>query len=582
MSVLYVEDDPATREEVSFFLERSVKVLYAAKNGAEGLRLYKEHTPDLVITDIQMPVMDGLEMIEAIKRRKRDVPVIVTTAYHENDYLLSAVNIGVDRYLLKPLNLIQLRAEMVELLKERADVTLYQSLDVSGNILEINDIWLDHLGYEREEVVGKSFWDFIHSKDIEQMTKDFFYLRDYGLIDNVPFKLRLKDGTYAEAVLTGHSSYDAEGTFERTYCEIKTIDAFMRSEEKVMMLLERERYLRGLITIHAQIGKAILQAESSQDFLQDVTEAFVKESVYAFAFIALLEGEHRLEINAQADHGRFDIIELLGKSFEIDDNDCPSCEAIRKKKMVIVDDIRKLPDFPAKSAYERSGINAMVALPISVRMQAHCLGVLTLMFKDVHTYGMEELELFENISETVAFGLQAIEDRVEKERLIRALDIQATTDALTGCANRHRGMIISKDEVKRAHRYERPLSLVYLDIDHFKPINDAYGHEQGDQVLVAVAESIRKVIRSSDEAVRWGGEEFLIILPETEERSATILAEKVRLEIEQITLLSTMRITGSLGVTQLLEGESWEAFIVRADNLMYKAKRNGRNQVVHA
>ncbi len=582
MSVLYVEDDPATREEVSFFLERSVKIFYTAKNGAEGLRLYKEHAPDLVITDIEMPVMDGLKMIESIKRLKRDVPVIVTTAYHENDYLLNAVNIGVDRYLLKPLNLRQLRAEMEELLKERADVTLYQSLDAAGTILAVNRIWLDHLGFKREEVVGRSFWDFIHSKDIEQTTKDFSYLKDYGLIDNVLFQLKRKDGTYAEAVLTGHSSYDVEGTFERTHCELKTIDAFMHSEEKVLMLLERERYLRGLITIHAQIGKAILQAQSVKLFLQDVTEVFVKDSVYEFAFIALLEGERRLEIVAQTAHDKLDIIKLLGKSFEIEDNDCPSCEAMRKKKMVIVDDIRKLPDFPVKSTYVKLGIDAMVALPLSVKTQTNCFGVLTLMFKDVHIFGMEELELFENISETVAIGLQAIEDRIEKERLIKVLDIQATTDALTGCANRHRGVIVSKEEVKRAHRYRRPLSIVYLDIDHFKPINDAYGHEQGDHVLIAVAESIRKAIRSSDEAVRWGGEEFLIILPESDLHSAVVLAEKVRMEIEQLRLLHSMRITASLGVTQLLENESWEAFIVRADDLMYKAKRNGRNQVFHA
>lgn len=574
--VLYVEDDSTTREEVAFYLERSVYKLYQAGNGAEGLKLYQKYEPDLVITDIEMPVMDGLEMIKAIKGLEHKAPVIVTTAYYETNYLLSAVNIGVERYLLKPLDLKKMLEEMREVLSDLKVSSLCISLDDSDDVLDVNQSWSDYFGYEREEVLGKSFRAFIESDTPDGPAKGTRFR------NGSPFRLRRKDGSVIQAVLGTSSSFMAEGTSVCTHYEIKTIETFMRAQKKTMHLLDRERFLRGLVTIHAMIGKAVVKASSTTAFLQEVTDIFIGDDDYEFAFIALLEDEGSLEISVQSQQYDLDLLDDAVRCLDLDGEEvCPTVEAIRKKQMVIIDDLSRSLDFPAKQAYEGLGTNAMISLPIKLMTQEQPLGVLTLLFEDANIYGSEELELFENIADTIAFGLQAIKDRIDNERLIVALDIQATTDALTGCINRHKGISIVKEEVKRAHRYDRPLSLLYLDIDHFKSINDTFGHERGDAVLIGVAESIRKVIRSSDSAVRWGGEEFIVILPESTKQSAVALAEKIRRELAKIDIDAAWGITASFGVAQLSPDEFWESLIMRADDLMYQAKNRGRNCIIH-
>jgi YesN/AraC family two-component response regulator len=103
-TILYVEDDKVVNEELSFFLKKIVGTVYTAFNGKEGLIAYKKYKPDVVLTDIKMPIMSGLEMAKNIKDIDNDVPIIVTTAYDEQEYLLNSVDIGIDEYVLKPIN----------------------------------------------------------------------------------------------------------------------------------------------------------------------------------------------------------------------------------------------------------------------------------------------------------------------------------------------------------------------------------------------------------------------------------------------------------------------------------------------
>src|SRR5208283_2378223 len=115
ISVLYVEDELPTRDKIARILKREVRCLFLAENGKEGLALFELHHPDIVITDIKMPVMDGLEMVERIKTIDKDVPVILTTAHGEADYLMEAIKVGVDRYLLKPVDMSTLSRTLMEM-----------------------------------------------------------------------------------------------------------------------------------------------------------------------------------------------------------------------------------------------------------------------------------------------------------------------------------------------------------------------------------------------------------------------------------------------------------------------------------
>ncbi len=158
----------------------------------------------------------------------------------------------------------------------------------------------------------------------------------------------------------------------------------------------------------------------------------------------------------------------------------------------------------------------------------------------------------------------------------------ATTDPLTGVKNRTAMETSMKREMGLAKRHNTPLSFILLDLDHFKSINDRFGHLIGDQVLRAVAKVAEETIRDSDIIFRFGGEEFLVLLSGTKISGATLLAERVRSKIEQLQIFSDLklRITASMGVVTLREDESDEAVFKRADAALYKAKHNGRNQVV--
>jgi polar amino acid transport system substrate-binding protein len=161
------------------------------------------------------------------------------------------------------------------------------------------------------------------------------------------------------------------------------------------------------------------------------------------------------------------------------------------------------------------------------------------------------------------------------------LEQLSITDSLTGLYNRHKLDMHLVREKQRADRYNRPFSLVILDIDHFKSVNDRFGHQTGDEVLRQLAALIKNSIRSSDIPGRWGGEEFLIICPETDRQGAKTLAEMIRRNIQDASFLSDTTITISGGVAEYELKEDSEALVKRADDNLYKAKHSGRNKILY-
>ena len=162
---------------------------------------------------------------------------------------------------------------------------------------------------------------------------------------------------------------------------------------------------------------------------------------------------------------------------------------------------------------------------------------------------------------------------------------QATTDELTQIANRRHFLEVGRREIERSTRYARPVSLLFIDIDRFKLINDTWGHPAGDVVLTQLAREISEILRRQDTLARIGGEEFAVILPETKADTAFDVAESLRLAIEQsharINDKTEINYTLSIGVATLAgEDDSLDAMMQRADEALYKAKQSGRNQVV--
>ena len=157
----------------------------------------------------------------------------------------------------------------------------------------------------------------------------------------------------------------------------------------------------------------------------------------------------------------------------------------------------------------------------------------------------------------------------------------AHTDALTQVANRRALSENLRRECILSRRQSTPLSLILADIDHFKYVNDEYGHDEGDRVLSVVAKCLKKSVRASDIVYRYGGEEFVILLSHTPISGASLLAERIRARLEIYTddALQSLPLTASLGVATLGSNEDAQSFLNRADKAMYTAKMMGRNRV---
>jgi two-component system cell cycle response regulator len=176
--------------------------------------------------------------------------------------------------------------------------------------------------------------------------------------------------------------------------------------------------------------------------------------------------------------------------------------------------------------------------------------------------------------------ISRIKINVRSYQYKKRLELMAVTDGLTGLYNHRFIFERLEEEIAKVARYGRPLSIIMLDIDNFKQVNDTFGHRAGDEVILSAAHAIMASLRKTDVAGRYGGEEFLVLLPETDLKAAHIVAEKIRNTVALLQFeTKDLAVTISAGVAEAEKGESFEALINRADAKLYTAKRNGKNRV---
>ncbi len=414
ISVLLVEDNIEVQEQLSLFLKNKVKSLYTALNGREGVESFKANKPDVIITDIRMPVMSGLEMAEKIRSVDQDIPIIVTTAFNEQDYFIKSIDISIDKYVIKPTDPYLLLDALI-----KTSRSVIQKREVELNVrfvrfmLDANPCLLATGSRDRIEYINKTFLSFLGFSSVE----DFF--------------------------LSGKKIYDF----------------FLKVESEAESNPGKESWQDLVVTTGSDVFVHMKQFDEPNDSI----------------------------------------------------------------KVFLV-------------TYSR--------------------------FSELDRY----IFSFTDIT------------RIDAEK--QTLKIQADTDALTGLYNRKKFTEILKAEISRTKRYLRPLSIIMFDIDHFKAINDTYGHDEGDYVLKKMSEIVSKNIRDNDTFIRWGGEEFFIIAPETDLNRAKLLAEKLCLIFRNGFVFRTVGVvTCSYGVVQYKEGYDIDTFVKHADNALYLAKKKGRCRV---
>ncbi len=181
--------------------------------------------------------------------------------------------------------------------------------------------------------------------------------------------------------------------------------------------------------------------------------------------------------------------------------------------------------------------------------------------------------------------IQRIRAKLQQQREALAQALEVNRDELTGLINRRAMLDLMALEHRRSLRSGRPMLLAQLDIDHFKPINDRYGHATGDRALQAFAGTVRASVRDTDVLARWGGEEFVLMLSDTSAEHARDLLERIRQAVQALEIAhsaGSLQLTVSIGIAQHLSGDTLEHTLERADQALYHAKALGRNRVVMA
>ncbi|HMY44118.1 MAG TPA: diguanylate cyclase [Leptospiraceae bacterium] len=249
------------------------------------------------------------------------------------------------------------------------------------------------------------------------------------------------------------------------------------------------------------------------------------------------------------------------------------CEEMFARKMPVT--IAKYSADPRRiDALVRAGAMTMLAAPILADQEL--IGSILMFRKVERPFESTDGESLMTLTPVLSAALY----KATYERKLREL---ATSDPLTGIWNRRVVYEHLDMEIERCRRYGASLSILVLDLDHFKLVNDTYGHQAGDAVLITFSQLLRRLTRRTDMVGRSGGEEFMVILPDTSLQGALKTAEKIRVDFEHSPTQYrdlTIPATVSIGCTEYIRGESFEDFFGRVDRLLYRAKAAGRNQVV--
>jgi diguanylate cyclase (GGDEF)-like protein len=373
-------------------------------------------------------------------------------------------------------------------------------------------------------------------------------------------------------------------------------------------LITTERAAREQEKALIRSGQALSATLDLQHVFHRILSELRNVVPYDTASVQELRGDQMVIVGG---HG-IDMDVFAGVGFDVAGDGVPNADVARRGVPVIVTDIlgdHPYPNFP-HDAHEMSGVRGWLGVPLLFGRR--CIGMITLDTYAPDFYTEEHADTAMAFAAQAAIALQnarsfdlaqreVAERRRAEEELRQAnadlrvrmgeiealqadLRVQAERDALTGLYNRRYLIEVLPSEVKRSELAGRPLVVVMVDVDNFKEVNDSHGHAAGDAVLVAVGELLADQIRPGDVACRYGGEEFVLVLPGVDVDTALVRAENWRRHVAGARLGDGAGpgVTMSLGVAEMRPGEEAEELIRRADAAMYSAKAAGRNRVVAA
>ena len=534
-----------------------------------------------------------IEHMETVRRRKDgtliDVSLTISPVKDASGKIVGMSTIARDMTARKQMEtqLHQSEQRFRALIEQSTDAIVL--VDTQGMVLYTSPSTTRLLGYTPAELVGRSAFELIHPDDVETTIAVLTSIvQEPGKSLRTDFRARCKDGTFRWLEGTG-TNLLADPSVGAIVGNYRDITERKQAEERQRLLNE---------------ASAVLVSSLDQQITLHEVAQLIVPAFADYCRIALVDEQHQIKDIAghHIDPEKIALVRELYEHYKdrasithgvprLLESSTP--ELISTISESVLETVRDDPEL--LNLIKVLGLKSYMGVPLLARGKT--IGAITFSSVQPHRYYTpDDLSFAQELARRIALVLEnarlhreaqaEIAERKQAEEQQRTLQERilalATSDPVTGLPN-HRALIARLDqELERAHRYERPCSLLFLDLDHFKALNDGYGHAVGDAMLCEFADLVRTQLRGMDTMGRWGGEEFLVILPELSAEDALHQAEEIRTTVAAHTFRvgGGIHLTCSIGLASYpMHAHQREGLLSAADQAMYAAKAFGRNHV---
>lgn len=432
-----------------------------------------------------------------------------------------------------------------------SDEVLLQLLDRNGFILGVNPSWTAVLGFPAKDCVGRAAEEFL---DPDAAPGFRTFLADLARPGAPPYHhvvLRDREGLAVSAVLSGRVM--ADGTIA---CEIWTLDGLARTMERARRQAARDRAEAAVMRTVSAVTDLLARTRSVGEFLRELG-----------LLLEVVSGTGRVHVEASSGCAPWMLPLAEGLRAHYGE--------VRKTGGAILSAAQLAAISPVLGdVFGDAPVMALWAADET--MPAGRRHIVAALPKDgaLQDSWSHHVGLF---AQAVGNALSCLTAWETQAQMLRQAHVQSVTDPLMRIFNRYKLEETLAAEAQRASRYGTWFSVIIADIDHFKAVNDTYGHPVGDTVLEEIADELRSHTRTTDVLGRWGGEEFLAILPMTGLAEAIATAERLRRNVAQHAFAIGAPVTASVGVAACLSADGWDDWFRRTDAALYRAKNGGRN-----
>jgi diguanylate cyclase (GGDEF)-like protein/PAS domain S-box-containing protein len=626
--VLVVDDDDDILILIKSILSAAGYKVFEAKDAEECFAVVGRERPDVTLVDFMLPGMNGLEIIRLLRRMDEDLQMIAVTGQGNEKLAVEIMRAGAHNYLRKPFaneDLLQavgsafaarpVKKSAVYRDLASANMALQRSINEKEAILESmvdglfttdTDLRIvswntsleqitgllrpDALGRKMDGVFGAEFCrreDSMLRQEKQDLTsmsieaafdvkgvrktviKSSSLLRD-GEGHVIGLVVSIKDISERKRLLDEWMEVEIE--LDRAKKELDKKEGLERRHELLHSQVEdMSRKVTEASTLHevSKILTAKLDLNDVLDTVMNLAGDLFRAQAYSIRLLDRSENVLRLAAHCglSEDYLKRGPIPV-GKSI--------AGAVAEKRSAIYVPDALNHSGLHKADVARQEGLKSLLCFPLIIR--GDCIGVMTFYHKVAHRYSEQEKQFLATFAGTVSIA-------VDNARLYERQTHLAISDGLTGLCNHRHFHEILDHELAKAERYGRSISVIILDIDHFKKYNDAHGHQAGDRLLRELGALLEGVARLNDVVARYGGEEFVYLLHEANKGEAMLFAKRLRERVAGYSfagegVLPGGKLTVSLGVASYPEdASSSQTLIHHADVALYRAKNEGRNQV---